>query len=263
MSDINHFDTVFVVDTTGSMGSFIDAARRMMITMVKSLAQNSEVDLKIGIVEYRDHPPQDTVLTKVHQLCDIDTAQRRLAQLNLGGGGDAPEAVFDGIVTAVHKIDWRKHSRKVAVLVGDAPPHGVGCPGDGFPKGCPCGETVESVSSAAEQKGVTLYAVSLNPAAHKSFSQLAQLTGGDAFDSMAGHTAIDKIQHILKQEFGNLKLDRRVLDAWQARNDWGVEVVVDTLAEALKEKPSDVAASYMRLCCRGLIVQQAPEVVEV
>lgn len=59
-----------------------------------------------------------------------------LASLSATGGGDGPEAQADGLYDAVH-AQWNPKATKVAVLITDAPPHGIGEAGDGFPKGCP------------------------------------------------------------------------------------------------------------------------------
>ena len=250
MSEVNQFDIVFVVDATGSMGAFIASAQRLMVNMIQSLVKNTDVNMEVGVVEYRDHPPQDTTLVRIHQLGSVEHTQKKIAKLAANGGGDGPEAVLDGLYAACKKIEWRKHSRKVAVLIGDAPPHGVGAAGDGFPQGCPCKETIDSVSSMAEQQGITLYAISLNPTAQASFKKLAQLTGGDCFESSAGDSALSKIQGIIKEEFSNLELDRKVLEAWEPESTY------DVVAEKISASSNDVLFSYMRLCRRGLIEQE-------
>jgi hypothetical protein len=218
-----------------------------MVTMIKSLTANSEVDMEVGVVEYSDHPPQDTKLVVVHQLKTSDQAQKQINAITLASGGDAPEAVFDGVVAACEKIQWREHSRRVVVLVGDAPPHGVGAYGDGFPRGCPCGHTIESTSAVAEGVGITVYAVALAKDPFVYFEKIARLTGGIAVESGQGDAAIAKIQEVLKGEFGNLELDRKVLDAW---NDGAT---VDSVAAQLSVKPVDVAASHARLSRRSLL----------
>lgn len=59
-----------------------------------------------------------------------------LGSLSATGGGDGPEAQADGLYDALH-ASWNAKATKVAVLITDAPPHGIGEAGDGFPKGCP------------------------------------------------------------------------------------------------------------------------------
>jgi hypothetical protein len=59
-------------------------------------------------------------------------------QQSASGGGDGPEAVCCGLHKALH-FEWRPNAAKVVILIADAPPHGLGEHGDGFPNGCPDG----------------------------------------------------------------------------------------------------------------------------
>src|SRR5579884_3334578 len=119
---INQVDLAFVVDTTGSMGHLITAAQNQMVSMLEGLSQAAEIDLCLGVVEYRDHPPQDKMVYKVYHLTEnLQKAQKSIRGLAAQGGGDAPEAVLDGIAAACRELSWYKHSRRLIVLVGDAP----------------------------------------------------------------------------------------------------------------------------------------------
>jgi len=53
---------------------------------------------------------------------------------SLFSGGDEPEAVADAMHDLL-KLSWRDDSAKLAVLVSDAPPHGIGAPSDTMPNG--------------------------------------------------------------------------------------------------------------------------------
>src|SRR5215469_15234430 len=98
-NEINAVDLAFVVDTTGSMGRLIAAAQNQMVSMLRELAQAADINLWLGVVEYRDHPPQDKMVYKVHTFTgDLQKAQKTIMSLAADGGGDAPEAVLDGIV---------------------------------------------------------------------------------------------------------------------------------------------------------------------
>jgi hypothetical protein len=59
---INAVDLAFVVETTGSMGGLIAAAQSQMITLLEELTRAANINLRLGVVEYRDHPPQDQML---------------------------------------------------------------------------------------------------------------------------------------------------------------------------------------------------------
>src|SRR5688572_27568399 len=104
-------DLAFVVDTTGSMGAFIDAARRHMVGALQALTSTAErpVNLRVAVVEYRDHPPQDTTfVARAHGFdADFRRVQKIIDRLSADGGGDAPEAVFDGLRAACDELAWR------------------------------------------------------------------------------------------------------------------------------------------------------------
>lgn len=247
---INAVDLAFVVDTTGSMGGLIQAAQRQMISLLGELTRAANINLCLGVVEYRDHPPQDTLIYKVYPFTeDLEKAQKTIESLTANGGGDAPEAVFDGIVAACHELIWGKYSRRLLVLVGDAPPHGVGASGDSFSGGCPCGETIESVTRLAEEKRITIHALGLTPGVNESFGEISKLTGGHFYSSQNVEKAIEDIASLLKAEFADLELDRQVLKAWSKQP----EISIDELAEQLQCTRHVVSASLVRLLSRDLI----------
>jgi hypothetical protein len=248
---LNRLDMAFVVDTTGSMGPFLDAARRQMLEMIRSATAAADVDLRLGLVEYRDHPPQDKLVYRTYPLDgSLATMQRTIAGLSASGGGDEPEAVLDGVLAACREMAWAPHARRLAVLVGDAPPHGVGYRGDQFREGCPCGQTIESVTAAAEESRVTLYALGLTPAVADSFKRLACYTGGEFFPAGHGDAAIEKLRGIIVAEFGNLQLDGQVLGEWKSG---GENFAIDATAQKLAIAPGAVSASLVRLGARRLL----------
>jgi hypothetical protein len=253
MQELNHLDLAFVVDTTGSMGAFIQIAQRQMIALLKGLSASAgtPIDLRLAVVEYRDHPPQDhTFVARAHGFSgDMGKVQKIINGLKPDGGGDSPEAVYDGLSAACEQLAWRDHSQRLAVLIGDAPPHGWQRGGDGFPNGCPCGQTADSVTALLEQKGVTLYAVGLTGAVNASFGRLARYTGGDYFESQRADGALDALQTLLGKEFGDIDFDRQVLEQWQSNPAWSV----DSLGTALSSPRARLSASLSRLGRRGLL----------
>lgn len=253
MAKLNEFDLAFIVDTTASMGGLIDAAQKRMVEMIDALSAAADIDMQLGVVEYRDHPPQDKMVYRVEDLTgDLRAAKRTINRLTPRGGGDEPEAVFAGIVAACQELTWRPHARRMAVLVGDAPPHGVGCPSDGFPRGCPSGETIETVSAKAEEARVTLYALALTRRCAESFERISLLTGGRFFRAQDDAAAMQQMREIVKSEFGQLDFDREVYEAWQSLSD----PMVDAVAEQLGQSSARVGSAVCRLQSRGLLVTQ-------
>jgi hypothetical protein len=132
----HHRDLVFVQDCTGSQGSYISSATKNIQLICDNIYQSGKLqareDLRVGLVAYRDHPPQDhTYVTRNFGFSsDIDKVHRDLSSLYASGGGDGPEAVTAALAESL-KMDWREHASKMIVLIADAPPHGVGEYGDG------------------------------------------------------------------------------------------------------------------------------------
>jgi hypothetical protein len=58
MLHVNHLDLVFVMDCTGSMGSYIASATSNIRSIVEEIVISEKSDVRLALVEYRDHPPQ-------------------------------------------------------------------------------------------------------------------------------------------------------------------------------------------------------------
>ena len=62
-------------------------------------------------------------------------------------------------------MDWREDAVKVCILIGDAPPHGLGEPNDAFSAGAP--EEDMDVFCTLErmyEKGIRVYGIGCEPA---------------------------------------------------------------------------------------------------
>ncbi len=118
-------DVVFVLDTTGSMGGLIQAAKEKIWSIASTLAQaKQQPEIRMGLVAYRDRG--DGYVTQVVDLSkDLDTMYATLMRFNADGGGDGPESVNKGLYDAVNGMSWSQDPQayKVMFLVGDAPPH--------------------------------------------------------------------------------------------------------------------------------------------
>ena len=129
-------DLVFIQDCTGSQGSYITSATKNIEEICGHIFESgklkSDEDLRIGLVAFRDHPPQDhTYITKNFGFSsDTSKVKRDLSGLYASGGGDGPEAITAAMADAL-SMDWRPNASKMIVLIADAPPHGIGEYGDG------------------------------------------------------------------------------------------------------------------------------------
>ncbi|HEX7237776.1 MAG TPA: vWA domain-containing protein [Gammaproteobacteria bacterium] len=118
-------EVVFVLDTTGSMGGLIQAAKEKIWSIASTLAQAQQApEISIGLVAYRDRG--DAYVTRVVDLNrDLDSMYAKLMDFAADGGGDGPEAVNEALDAAVRRMSWSQDQStyKVVFLVGDAPPH--------------------------------------------------------------------------------------------------------------------------------------------
>lgn len=118
-------EVVFCLDTTGSMGGLIDAAKKKIWSISNQIAGGTPTPrVKIGLVAFRDRG--DEYVTRVFDLTDdLDSIHQHLMKLQANGGGDTPESVNQALHEAVTKIKWsdNKKTLKLIFLVGDAPPH--------------------------------------------------------------------------------------------------------------------------------------------
>ncbi len=186
-SGTKKLDLVFTMDCTGSMGSYISAAKNNIETICARLTQVEGYDLRFGLIAYRDHPPQDSsFVTKTFPFtASLATMKQQLGLLSASGGGDGPEAVAAAL-NATLESSWREDATKVCILIADAPPHGLGERGDGFPNGAPDGVDPLVVLDGMSAKGITIYAVGCMPAlsnyqyAIEFFIAAAQRTNGQA-----------------------------------------------------------------------------------
>lgn len=115
--DSSILDLAFVMDCTGSMGSYIQNAtevwniffcinlnfdiflnfyiKKSIRKIVEEIVSMEKSDVRLALVEYRDHPPQDsTFVVREHDFTEsIKEMKKWLENCRAEGGGDTPEAV--------------------------------------------------------------------------------------------------------------------------------------------------------------------------
>ncbi|OBZ71401.1 Mitochondrial Rho GTPase 1 [Grifola frondosa] len=239
-------DLVFVQDCTGSQGSYIASATRNIEEICNHIYESGKLqareDLRIGLVAYRDHPPQDhTYVTKNFGFSsDISKVHKDLSSLYASGGGDGPEAVTAALAEALN-MDWRPNASKMVVLIADAPPHGIGEYGDGFDEGSPDGNDPLQIARMMASRGITLFFVACEPAlsgysyATDFFQAITNITSG----LMLPLTTADLLTHaIVGSVLENLDMERLVREVGQAVSQriLGNNESVDDVARELHER---------------------------
>lgn len=156
-------DVAYIIDTTASMGSLIRNAKDFMVKSIQGL-RNTGVDLRVSLIVYRDHPPQEhTFASKVLVNMGTNTELKKAmssSHFSPRGGGDAPESGFDGI-QELNTLKWRNEALHYAFIIADAPLHGTLRYGRVIKgeRACTCGLTKKDIKLTLESTNTQLIGV--------------------------------------------------------------------------------------------------------
>jgi hypothetical protein len=156
-------DVVMCMDITGSMSSWVSAAREHMKAIVKSVQDKlselgRNVSFRVGYVGFRDYEGSGSSHREVpdqiivHSLTeDHEDLFRRVEAISCGYGGDC-EDMIGGIQAALDmhskqqtgqlpEVGWRERAAKFIIVIGDVPCHGRNWHDgeDSYPDGDPTG----------------------------------------------------------------------------------------------------------------------------
>lgn len=168
-------EVVFVLDTTGSMGGMIEAAKEKIWSIASSMAAAEPApEIRIGLVAYRDRG--DNYVTRVLDLSqDLDSIYAELMEFQAAGGGDGPESVNQALSEALTQISWSQDNStyRAIFLVGDAPPHMDYAGEVQYP---------ESLA-LARQRGIVVNTIQCGDSPHtrNEWNRIAQLGSGSYF----------------------------------------------------------------------------------
>ena len=125
------FEIVFSFDTTGSMYRCLEEVRRQLRDMVQALKRDIP-EIRIGIFAHGDYcDAGSTYVTKhVNFTIDADRLCAFVRDAGPTGGGDTPECYELVMREVQEKLSWSTGSQRALVIIGDAPPHEPGYPGN-------------------------------------------------------------------------------------------------------------------------------------
>ncbi|KAL4464410.1 hypothetical protein ABPG72_010897 [Tetrahymena utriculariae] len=173
----SELDLMFIVDCTGSMGSWIAAVKNEIFAIVKQIKQQFKTScIRLCFCGYRDI--QDAKIR--FSIFPFSTNWRQFKKFVSGvsaaGGGDEPEDVFGGLKSSLEQ-NWASGAR-YAVFIADAPAHGKdynNCGGgDNYPNGDPSGEDLEHFMQIFAQKKIKLYSARINSSTDKMMGKLSK-----------------------------------------------------------------------------------------
>ena len=119
------FDIVYMIDATGSMGSYLQAAKDQCINISNELKNKfKSFNFKFGGVFYRDPIDCKNDKNEIFDLTDDVVSLRNfISTVNATGGGDFAEDWAGGYELALSQINWR-NGLKLIIHICDADAHG-------------------------------------------------------------------------------------------------------------------------------------------
>ena len=204
-------DIVFVVDTTGSMGTYIKSVASNIRYFIDKLNER-DFDWRIGIVRYdevNDYSGKDTSkdigvrrigFSKDDFSVDADEVEGALKHLaaTLGNGGDFAESAYEGIIEAT-KFNFRENAEKYIFILTDAVAHTK--EGDGRSE-----YTTSDVIDALTDKGIKLSSI-MNMSNPGTLGTIISATDGTSYDIASNYgesmDGFARSLEIIKQRYNN------------------------------------------------------------
>ena len=113
-------DIALVLDTTRSMRNDINQIKQQLPELIDSYRDTFK-SVQLGLTLYRDY--KDEYLVRAGYVGpSLRQFDDQLQAVEVDGGGDIPEAVFEALYEALDSYPWQAEARLV-ILVADAPPH--------------------------------------------------------------------------------------------------------------------------------------------
>jgi hypothetical protein len=209
---VGMLDLVFVIDVTGSMQPYIDQVKATVRAITEDL-QKADDDSRVkpniafGLVAYRDHDDASTSFVTQHfgLAPDSNTFLERISGLAANNGGDASEALYDGIHAALTATSFRDTAaHKVLVVIADTDGHE---PGD---RQNPNGYDRNQMIALAREQGrsARIFGLTTNPAETDANRQLlweqlttmAEGTRGHCYPLSQASDLVERVKEILASE---------------------------------------------------------------
>jgi hypothetical protein len=248
---LGQLDLVFIVDNTGSMGPYIQNVKTKILEIIRTIKKEELCHrLRVGLVSYRDHPPEETTyITQKYELSsDTSKIEQNVLQMDASGGGDGPEAVSTAL-QVMNKMEFLNESAKIAVLIGDAPPHGVES-GDRWPQGTPDGAKWDAEAKKSFDKGIIVHTVGCFPEITnyqkgvETYEKIAGLSQGRFIPLEKAELLVNIITGLAVEEIDKIAIQKSILE------DLGVSMEDFPADEEFTEEK--ISAMVMKVQAQGV-----------
>jgi hypothetical protein len=113
-------DLLFLIDKTGSMQDDIDNIRKGLSQIIGSLSKFRNVRLAFALYGDKNVDGSQWFSYRNFEI-DHEKAQKFIDTIQVTGGDDYPESVYDGFFEAQKRRFWKSTKKRMIVLIGDAP----------------------------------------------------------------------------------------------------------------------------------------------
>jgi len=146
----DNVNVVFLIDTTGSMDTYINGVKDRAIEFSSILAAKG-ASYKLGLIGFGDLGENEK--PSVYNFTDdVSKFQKQVKNIPRTYGGDIPESSLDALETGMELLNSHRDdgsARNIFILITDAPPH--------VPTHS--GKTVEQICEMLASRAVTTYVV--------------------------------------------------------------------------------------------------------
>jgi len=143
-------NVVFLIDTTGSMDTYINGVKDRAIEFASILASKGAM-YKLGLIGFGDLGEKEK--PSVYNFTDdVPKFQKQVKNIPRTYGGDIPESSLDALETGIELLNSHREEgsvRNIFILITDAPPH--------IPTHS--GKSVAQISEMLASRAVTTYVV--------------------------------------------------------------------------------------------------------
>lgn len=176
----------FLVDTTGSMESYITAVKEQILSIVSQAAEAGCEIVGTAFVGYKDWSEGvdhfeilDFSVGENGGSSGLDSFRRHVHSVKAGGGGDGPEDVLGGLQHCVNLTWPRSSGARLIIHVADAPPHGkrFTLMHDNYPDGHPSDPDPEGLFRMLKQLGVEYHFSKLNDSCDQMLIEFGKFCG--------------------------------------------------------------------------------------
>lgn len=160
---------VFIIDTTGSMDTYINGVKDRAIEFSNILGSKG-TGYQLGLIGFGDLGEKEN--PSIYNFTDdVSKFQRQVKNIPRTYGGDIPESALDAVETGIELVRGSKldsSSKNIFILITDAPPHVPTV----------TGKSINDVSNLLQANNITTYVVARkDKASIEAYDPLTKPTG--------------------------------------------------------------------------------------